>query len=578
MKRIIIIPLLFIFFSCWIAQKQDSKELSETKTWKILTQNNQNKNIKEFLKENLSNTNFWWETCEKIEIWTNSSISNHLETEVKCIWNEKVKKFKVDCWNWKIKFWEAQKILSKTYYKTKCEYTEDKKITYKAKCYVSSETTENEEVYTSNQYCWAKLTLWWNSNCWDGVIQIPNSDWNQEECEKYLESDWKLWDFPNFCDNNCKVKQTDNTSERKWRIIIPNEWEIIFWPNDHITIWHWMNPMKELWVYPFIKNKSSYEIFVDKLCVKEIWETLDWTSIICKRIESILKPWETMQFNQFPNYTWNKNNISKSESYWNNKLVTTIKNWAKIFSESYFAAELSVKVSKPSLVTTWWWISYIKDTSTISDISKISWEKNKNFAWILISTWTLSSHSNVINLQIKDQQKEVTNTWTTYKKPSITINNLQEPQLQNYNWMENIFILKWQNLELESIPQLLKWARTYIIEDGNLVINWNLKYSENIAFVVRWWDIEISPKVTEIDGIFLCDWGEIKWIWEETENTLIINGWIYWNLDKIINKRIQIKTIDDEQISIWTVINFNSQTFENSAPLIGKFLTEYISQ
>lgn len=78
--------------------------------------------------------------------------------------------------------------------------------------------------------------------------------------------------------------------------------------------------------------------------------------------------------------------------------------------------------------------------------------------------------------------REVVTTTTVATAPATS---LTDSALENYNGIENVFIIKGQNLVIDSIPASLKGARTYIVEDGNLMINGNLSYTDNIAFIVR---------------------------------------------------------------------------------------------
>jgi hypothetical protein len=57
---------------------------------------------------------------------------------------------------------------------------------------------------------------------------------------------------------------------------------------------------------------------------------------------------------------------------------------------------------------------------------------------------------------------------------------------ENYNGMSNVFILKNKNFKvLGDTFDSLAGERTYIIDEGTLIIEDDIVYPSNIAFVVR---------------------------------------------------------------------------------------------
>ncbi|USN58062.1 MAG: hypothetical protein H6767_07060 [Candidatus Peribacteria bacterium] len=74
---------------------------------------------------------------------------------------------------------------------------------------------------------------------------------------------------------------------------------------------------------------------------------------------------------------------------------------------------------------------------------------------------------------------------------------------ENYNGIENVFILKGQSANISSIPSSITGPRTYIIEDGDLVISGNLVYDGNIAFIIKGGNVRIDNSVTQIDAVLV---------------------------------------------------------------------------
>jgi cysteine-rich repeat protein len=426
----------------------------------------------------------------------------------------------------------------------------------------------------------------WTWICWDGNVQRPNSNFFLEECDFWSESDWS------FCNADCTYSNTTFPVSWIWEITIPNGWSLNFWPIDSVIIWEWMNPYiaHSLWK-PYLKNNSDYDFYFDQLCVIEkSWTTLLGSSI-CENTPNILKAWETIYFNNTPNFIWS---AITTWNYSDNRLITTIKhNWVR-YDDAYFTGPLDVRVAKSSIATTWGWTSYLSDGSSISNISDIAgWivdvNKNKNFVWVWVS-WGDSSYSNditdawsVATVQwewdiYSDSLNQVSdNIWTT-----SLINTLLLTEFENYNWISNVFILRNKNFVIDSdILAWLSWARTYVIENWDLLINSNISYSDNIAFVVKWWNIKIDKSVWSIDWTYISitkDWigWSFLWAWGKTTDILLINWSLYWNINSLISTRTYVKQNSTGQIDVWTIVSFGSSLFRRSAPLLSTFINEYL--
>jgi hypothetical protein len=299
----------------------------------------------------------------------------------------------------------------------------------------------------------------------------------------------------------------------------------------------------------------------------------------------------TKYFSHIPDFVWAK---VTAWNYSDNKLVTTIKHdWVR-YDDAYFVSDLDVRVAKSSVATTWGGTSYLASSNSVWNITDISnnWNlnpsKNKNFVWVWVSWWNISSYSKDINdtnsvntiawegNQYENNISNITNTSGVALGDTTSLSDFNK-----YNWNENVFILKESNFIINTdVLNWLSWARTYIVENWNLVINTDINYNDNIAFVVKWWNILINKSVDSIDWTYITivkdsnGW-KFKWTWWDTLNRLLVNGSLYWNIDDLISHRTYVKQNSFNQIDVWTIVSFGSSLFRKTAPLLSTFIDEY---
>jgi hypothetical protein len=128
----------------------------------------------------------------------------------------------------------------------------------------------------------------------------------------------------------------------------------------------------------------------------------------------------------------------------------------------------------------------------------------------------------------------------------------------------------------------LSEATTFIVEWGNLVIPKDIKdIDENIAFVVKGWDIVISSSVKHLDGTYIAipvwtKWGSITST-ADTEAQLVVNGSLYGDISQLVNSRYYVSSKDNKLLSVGTIVSFGSRIFHKPAPLVSQFIWEYLN-
>jgi len=530
--------------------------------------------------------NISWDWCNSIcktELNSNSAICNNISISwhnITCFWNNNVSSFRLDCWDWTYKFWVWI-----------TNWNWEKKANFycahynSPRCFVTknilssiASPKQNFSWWKTRNQCIAPLV----PHCWDWIIQ--KNRW--EECEK----DW-YWNFPTICKTNCKLnKNVLKNVISNWELNIINHWKIVFWPIDDLIIQDKQNPFEKIWIKPYIYNNSDYDIFINKLCVKHIFWNNFWVynnKIYCENINKILNPFSKITFSHTPLFFANKNNINQNDSYWENKIITTLKESWYLYDN--FWANLNIRVSKPSIVDIWWWWIFISNTKFISDINNVAISnknRNKNFVWFWMTDKLSNYSSNINNIDILNNQLDI---WNKFNNNLLFIGNNIQPRVwttnlfsdfSNFNWFKKIFILKNKNFNLiNNIPWIFSWARTYIIKNWDFIISHDLSYNDNIAFVVIWWNIIIKSNVEKISWTYISIkkswiWWNIKW--DFSNHTLLITGSVYGNIDALVNNRIKINTQASWLIDVWTIIDFKSKLFRKPAPFISNFISDYI--
>lgn len=547
-----------------------------------------------------------WPSCVRISVpslelsWSWKAISSTWSVNYTCYWNTHVWNIWIDCdldWDWNTKTinYQSTATLSWTYRYANftCTYTDPNK-TYRPRCYVGSASTTITTWSRSDLACWTTLSVW-QKICWDWVVQRPNDAWINEECEKVLNPVTWVMEFPAWC-VACKTSNFTLPDVDPPIITIPDWWSVEIYPLDRsVIIWQWSDPIisMNLWE-PYIYNNSSSDIYLSyPLCVYKTNNNLVWTTPYCSWNIWWLYPWVSRKITYTTaHFTWAV--VPSTLNYLDSKLKVTLWNisWFNYTTIwPFFTKTIDVRVSKPAIATVWWWTTLVKNTTKTADINKVASsgysdpDKNKNFVWAWISTWSLSSYSksvtwstSVVNISSWTTNQVNTNTSKIVGVSDTWHKDIDDADIPNYNWISNVYIVKRWNLTIISSISWF-WPRTYIVEGWNLYINQDINYSDNIAFVVKWWNIIIASNVKNINWTYISI--PVSWVWWKIKSAssstrLLINWSLYWDISELVANRTYVQNDVNNIINVWTVVSFGSNMFRKPAPLVWDFIWEYM--
>lgn len=435
-----------------------------------------------------------------------------------------------------------------------------------------------------NNWVWSCSWIsWWGDSscsaptyyCGDWYLNRPNTDWVNEQCD-FWSNPWSSW-----CSSSCQITDFGGFV-----------WDpgIVFSPNWNEIIWH-NQQLSNRFTNPSIRNNTLSNLYIPrKLCLQktDVNNVLVWDVNKCSTWNIWwLNIWNAFSFTR-PIYTWNI--IWKPISFWQAILNTSLE-W---FHWVTWSANYNVRVAKPSITTFWWWASRINPWYNLSDINVLAtdfwWLINPSFNnnFILTSLWDspLSSFTKKVdNTQssfswsINEWQRDISNFWWNLVSVShsfwLNINSLSDivNQFSNFRWHLNVFEYSW-DVNINSNINIT-WNKTFIIEDWDLNINWDITSNDWLLFVVRNWDVVINNNVSKIEAVIINIWWEIKWSWISTQNRLVVNWALYWNVSNLLQERTYIAD-RWAYIDVWTNINFTSRIFSNPAPLLSRFMWEYM--
>ena len=513
----------------------------------------------------------WWTTPR-----CNQATFN--DRSVTCDWNSKITSFKFTCQNGTELSSETNSLWDAVFSIWDCWVWASTMNYTGAECRAFNNTFETD----SRKACQYDPGGWGWPRCWDGAVQT----YRWEECDdgNTVNRDG--------CNSSCELDTVTN----------PYGWAITITAfEDIVMIGDWMDPYEihNLSV-PVLKNtwNTDNDLVLEQFCAysNENNSSLNWpstTNPTCQNIPGwILYPGESVALVWLRGkYEWNISWIPWINKTDDNDIIYTVVEAGGNHSlAAHYNKDLTVRVVKPTITTTWWGTSYIRNTN-LSDLKNIgAWvsgvSNNTNYVWAGI--WNNLSSSSKDNIDTTQSEAE----WNTLetevedKIESITTDD----DWVNYNGMDNVYYINW-NYPIDSLFDVNKnpidnsqdtASKTYII-DGNLTINSDITgYPASLAFIVKWGNIIIWENVKNLQWTYIAlpdsDWNfwKINWGGNSTINVLHVKGSMYWNNTDLLSKRTYIKNNSSGQIDVGTIVSFGSSVFRKPAPLTTKFINDYL--
>ncbi|MCH2189141.1 hypothetical protein MK079_04920, partial [Candidatus Gracilibacteria bacterium] len=282
-------------------------------------------------------------------------------------------------------------------------------------------------------------------------------------------------------------------------------------------------------------------------------------------------------------------------SFVTGSLITTIQHDGQIYDDAYFAAHFDVTVSAPSIATVGGGGNVVSNASNIVSLNDLSSVSQK-----------VSDDSNFVGSAVGNNAEGLSETSEVTDAPSVTqvtgnleidestlndifdsvsaslvttVSNVSE--FENYNDLENVYVVSGANFRVPSdLNSQVSGPVTFIVQNGNILIEQNIEYDDNIAFIVQNGNINIESDVTEIKGTYIAfegngaSTGNIVSL--PSQDQLVVHGSLYGNLDILIQNRSYISENNNGGFDVGTIVSFGSSLFQKPAPLVGEFIDQYI--
>jgi len=565
---------------------------------------------------------------------------------VTCVWNSKVKSFKLECGTG-----EDQTVFYKNATtnwasgRNEAVFTCGEAV---AECFVYDEKdTDESDTWAawragSDNVCKTSL----NPFCGDGIVGL-RADGSQEICDLWSENG-----SGEGCTAQCTLPGgwSWNPDDDGSITTTPTGGEIVFGPFGITVVWHDKNVIEHYKVwnqtvadFPYIQNMTEYDYSFDQLCIKKtsgddsvLSASLGNNEACVDISHKMLYGFEKFVIAQrvsngayvalsghqidddqlltnpqytYPDFMSDKDEIPDNADFGQAVLTTTMKHdidrngTIDDLYSAYFAADLNVRVAKPSIATIGWGTSFVNTKDSSNNLVKVTGdiqaitdgvsglENNTNFVWVSVGESGVSSavETNTETDVITDTQSQK-DDFTEDVADVVTVSAATVPDkdygdFENFNGLDNVYIIKWANVtfgsisEFDDVPTLddITKPTTFIVEGGNLTLTKDIVTDQNIAFVVKGGDIKIQSNVEKLSGTYIAipvNWNGWKITSSASNKQLVVQGSLLWNLTELVSNRFYIERTGN-QLSVGTIVSFGSRLLSRPAPLVSQFKSEY---
>lgn len=479
---------------------------------------------------------------------------------------------------------------------------------------------------------WGGWWGWWwssiNSYCWDGIIQKPNPQWQDETC-----------DTPEPWCKNCYVTKTNPWENWPWKITVTNPWQvnsyfsissykIIAWNNvplftDKDEIRFESSSNLYLWGQPVgIINKANSIISgTGKAYVFPAWTWVGRIDYVDHNVydgsgKLINIVYRTVNYpanirlfdgSEIKYFKWDTSKFSNSEIYRDTDMSAFYPSqWKNDFYVNvwYIEEAMPIRVTKNIVSNVSWGNAYIYNplwfdvnyvvggfidklaqwnfTATSVNVRNRQWQNLSSMTSQIVSD---SSFNNKIN---ESNIKE----WTQLNSSDFTKNNaLSDIIIKNSTDFEKLLTQVWDNPNIRTIKNKnliidantldinIVWVKTIIVENWDLIINRNISYlwtDSSWAFIVKNGNILISKDVSKISWVYMVmNWALWSSDWA-TEKQLIVEWSLYGNSENLSLNRTFVRWTEwSSALTTWIIVNYSNRVLKNPPPMLTNFVSEY---
>ncbi len=145
----------------------------------------------------------------------------------------------------------------------------------------------------------------------------------------------------------------------------------------------------------------------------------------------------------------------------------------------------------------------------------------------------------------------------------------------------NIRVFKDGDVSIDGILDLTG-VKTIVIENGNLIINQDIRYVDptaSVAWIVKNGNIIVVDNVQNIAGVYVTLAGSILSNGVSTPNRLTVDGSLYGNTADLVNNRSYVRgQTGYSALNVGVIVNYSNRAIMYPPPFLSSFLDQYALQ